>query len=100
MGDLDRGSREMSGQTVRHTQLITLDRRSERCRMDFVTVGEVPRNTEVFMPSHLSVASVSRAARLLGAIAFAMTIPSFLTAQGNGRIRGRVTDAEDKAPLP
>ena len=48
------------------------------------------------MPSHSSGKS---AARLLGVIALAMTIPSILMAQGNGRIRGRVIDAEDKSPL-
>jgi TonB-linked SusC/RagA family outer membrane protein len=48
------------------------------------------------MPSHSSGKS---AARLLGVIALAMTIPSVLMAQGNGRIRGRVIDAEDKSPL-
>ena len=48
------------------------------------------------MPSHLSGKST---ALLLGVVALAMTSPGILTAQGNGRIRGRVTDADDKSPL-
>ena len=51
------------------------------------------------MPSHLSVSS---AARLVGAMALAIatTAPTLLSAQGTGRIRGRVSDADDKSALP
>ena len=38
--------------------------------------------------------------RLLMATALATTTASVLTAQGTGRIRGRVTDADDKSALP
>ena len=51
------------------------------------------------MPSH---SSGSRMARLIAAIAMVVmtVVPAALSAQTTGRIRGRVTDAEDKAPLP
>ena len=51
------------------------------------------------MPSH---SSGSRLARLIAAIAMVVVtvVPAALSAQTTGRIRGRVTDAEDKAPLP
>ena len=51
------------------------------------------------MPSHLSRSSRTR---LAAAVAFALltAVPAVLSAQGAGRIRGRVTDADDKAALP
>jgi TonB-dependent SusC/RagA subfamily outer membrane receptor len=51
------------------------------------------------MPSH---SSGSRMARLIAAIAMVlmMIVPAAVSAQATGRIRGRVTDAEDKSALP
>ena len=51
------------------------------------------------MPSHRSGSRTFRVVALL-ALALTTTVPGMLAAQGTGRIRGRVTDADDKSALP
>lgn len=51
------------------------------------------------MSSNLSRLSASRTFAAL-ALALTTIAPAVLTAQGTGRIRGRVTDADDKSALP
>ena len=87
---------DSSGALLGIVRSNTLDTPLKRHIIGLVT--ETVSQMEVRMPSHSSGWSTALFTAI--GLALTMTVPDSLSAQGTGRIRGRVTDADDKSALP